>query len=80
MKKKLVIPEEVKFEHEVIVEFSDEIDIDEILDDLDGCDGLDEVTYKLKRAGIKILEVSRDQDGADWEIGYIETEDVDEED
>jgi hypothetical protein len=69
MKINIKICEKVKFEHEATIEVPEGIDIEEMLDKAEREDQLDDVLYVLEeKYKCKMLEISRDNDGADSEI------------
>ncbi len=81
MKYKISVEETVKFNHEMIVEISEDIDIDDLLDSVeDSIEDLDDLGYKLKKLGAISIVSIEDGSGEPGEFEITDCNEYNEED
>ena len=85
MKKKIIVHENVEFEHEIIIHIDDakgEDIVDEIMDDYSFTDGtdFDSIVYDLRNTeDVIVLYVNEDTLGSESEITHVDAEDLEDE-
>ncbi len=69
MKYKITIEETAKFNHEMVIDVPDNLDIDKVLDKAqEHSYGLGDVDYELRKMGVTVIESIEDDSGEPDEL------------
>lgn len=73
MKYKITIEQKATFNHEMVIDIPDNMDIDDVLDEAqENSESIEDISYKLEYIGGKVIEVIEDYSGNPDELEITE--------